>query len=153
MNLCDPCVWNRIDGDNQMTIMFHINDLMLCHVDSSITTKYIKLLDNIYGSKDPLTMTRGKIDKYLGMTIDFTLKTGCSITQYDFVKKMWNDLDEGLKGPCRNNLAADFLFKVDPKAEALNQKRKEEYHKTTAKCIWLSQCSRPDLQLSIGFRT
>ena len=80
-------------------------------------------------------MIREKIHEYLGMIIDFTLKTGCSITQYDFAKKMRNDLDEGLKSLCRNNPAADFLFKVNLKAEVLNQKRKEEYHKTTAKCI------------------
>ena len=124
-----------------MTIMLHINYLILCYADSSITTKYIKLLDDIYGLKDPLTVTRGKNHEYLGMTINFTLKIGCSIAQYDFVKKMWKDLDKGLKSLYRNNLAADFLFKVNTKAEVLTQKRKEEYYKTTAKCIWLSQRS------------
>ena len=92
----------------------------------------------MHDSKDPQTVTRGKIHKYLGMTIDFTLEVECSITQYDFFKKMWKDLDEDLKDSYQNKPAADFLFKINSKAELLKQKRKEEYHKTTAKYIWLS---------------
>ena len=135
MNPCDPCAWSKIGGDNQVTIAFHTDNLMLCHTDSSITIKYAKLLDNMHGSRDPLTMVSEKIHEYLGITIYFALKVGCLITQYDFAKKIRKDLGKGLKGPHRNNLAADFLLKVDPEAEVLTQKRKEEYRETAAKCI------------------
>ena len=80
MNPCDPCVWNKVDENNQMIIMFHIDNLILCHTDPTITTKYMKLLDDIYGSKDPLTIIRGNIREYLGITINFILEVGCSIT-------------------------------------------------------------------------
>ena len=147
MNLHDPCVWNKVDEGSQL-IIFHIDDLILAHSKPMITTKYIKLLDGIYGSKDPLTVTRGRIHEYLGMTIDFSMKVGVAITQYDFVKKMYKELHEDLKGAYRNTPATDFLFKVDNSAEPLSKTKKEEYHKTTAKFIWISQCSRPDSQLS-----
>ena len=108
---------------------------MLAHENPIITTKYIKLFNEIYGSKDLLIVIRGKVYEYLGMTIDFLLKIGCSITQYDFVKKMRKELHEELKEPYRTNPVADFLFRVDSKAASLSKEKREEYHKTMAKCI------------------
>ena len=90
-----------------------------------ITTKYIKLLDRIYESKDPLTVTRRKIYEYLGMTIDFSLKAGVAITQYDFIKKICRELREDLKGSHRNTLATDFLFKADNLVELLLKIKKK----------------------------
>ena len=88
MNLCNLCVKNKMDDNKQITIIFYIDNLMLVHKNPIITTKYIKLLNEIYRSKDPLTVTRGKVHEYLDMTIDFLLKIGYSITQYDFAMKM-----------------------------------------------------------------
>ena len=51
---------------------------------------------------------------------------------------MRKELHEELKGPHRNNPAVDFLFKVDSKVASLSKEKREEYHKTMAKCIWLS---------------
>ena len=44
-----------------MIIIFYISNLILAYEDASITTKYIKLLDSIYESKNPLTFTWGKV--------------------------------------------------------------------------------------------
>ena len=78
--------------EKQMTVLFHIDDLMLAHLMPHIVTELIRLLDGVYGSQDPLTVTRGKIHEYLGITIDFSLKRGVVMCQYDFVKKFWNIL-------------------------------------------------------------
>ena len=91
-----------------------------------------------------MVMSR-KFYQYLEMTIDFSLQDSYPITQYDFMKKMWRELYSDLKDLYRNSLAADFLFKINIKAELLYKEKKEEYHKTTAKCIWLSQHLQPDL--------
>jgi len=56
--------------EKQMTVLFHIDDLMLAYLMPYIVTELIRLLDRVYGSQDPLTVTRGKIHKYLGITID-----------------------------------------------------------------------------------
>ena len=58
MNPYYPYVWNKVDRNNQMIIMFYIDDLLLAHVDPSTIIKYIKLLDRVHGSKDPLTVIR-----------------------------------------------------------------------------------------------
>ena len=63
----------------ELTIIFHIDNLLLAYVEPAIVTEYIKMLDSIYGSMDPLSMTRRKLYKYLDMTIEFGLKRGVAI--------------------------------------------------------------------------
>ena len=58
MNSCDPCIWNKVNESNEITIVFHIDDLMLAHINLFITTKYMNFLDEVYRTKDPLTITR-----------------------------------------------------------------------------------------------
>ena len=36
MNPYDPCVWNKMVGNHQMSIMFHIDDLLMAHKKSHI---------------------------------------------------------------------------------------------------------------------
>ena len=45
-NRYDPCVANRIVNDTQFTIRFHIDDLMLSHVNIEVNIKFLKCLNN-----------------------------------------------------------------------------------------------------------
>ena len=47
--------------------------------------------------------------------------------------------------------APSYLFKIDESAERLDSKDSDIYHKSIAKCLWLSQRSSPDLHLSTRF--
>ena len=151
MNPYEPCAWNKMIQGTQLTVLFHIDDLMISHKLPQVVTEQIKLLDEVYGKHDPLTVTRGKIHEYLGITIDFSLKRGVAFSQFDFVKKFWSSLPEDLKGPYRNTPAPDYLFKIDKNAQLLDVKKKDEYYSATAKAIYLSQRTRLDMQLPTGF--
>ena len=147
MNPYDPCVWNAVVKGKQITIMHHIDDLLMSHVNARVVTEFIAKLEREYGKRDPLTVLRGKVHEYLGMTIDF--RTGdCVMSQFDFLKKMWSDLPENLKGAHRNTPAPESLFKIDLDSPVLDDERKEQCHHVTAKSLWLSQRSRPDIQLA-----
>ena len=151
MNPYDPCVWNSQIEGSQFTVVFHVDDLMLSHKSPRVVTDIIKKLDMEYGKRDPLTVTRGPVHEYLGMTVDFRTKGECAFTQYDYVKKMLNTLPKDLKAPYRNTPAPEYLFKISEESEALDPKRKDDYHTTVAKVLWISQRSRPDIQLATGF--
>ena len=151
MNPYDPCVWNRNINGKQFTVVFHIDDLLMCHESPHVVSMIIKKLDDKYGSKDSLTVTRGPVHEYLGMTIDFRVKGECAYSQYDFLKKLILSLPESLKASYRNTPAPDYLFKVDADSPRLDKKRYEEYHTIVAKTLWASQRSRPDIQLANGF--
>ena len=122
MNPYDPCVWNAVVMGKQITLLFHIDDVLLTHELANVVSEHIKLLDEVYGQKDLLTMTRGKVHEYLGMTIDFRQEGSVAFTQYDAIKKFWVSLLEELKGPYRSTPAPDNLFKVDDKSLKMNSK-------------------------------
>ena len=86
------------------------------------------------------------------MTLDFeSIKGACAISQYDFIKKMNNNLPKELKGPYRNTLAPPDLFKVNNDAPIVSLEHKEVYHEYSTKSLWLGQQGRPDMQLATGF--
>jgi len=116
--------------------MYYVDDLLISHESLIIVTDRIKMLDEIYGSKDPLSITREKVHEYLGMMIDFRQIPGsCIITQYDFIKKLYTKLPEGLRGAYRGIPTAEYLFKIDSNAKKLSKQDKEHYHEVTAKCL------------------
>jgi hypothetical protein len=79
MNPYNPCVWNKeIDG-KQCTVCFHVNNCKISHVRSSVVDNIIKWLQPRYESiftdgSGKLKVSRGKVHKYLGMTLDFSPK-------------------------------------------------------------------------------
>ena len=74
MNPYDPCVWNKMKLSKQITIMFHMDNLIMSHESSIIVAKHIDLLGVEFRAKDPLTEIRCKTHECLGMIIDFSLK-------------------------------------------------------------------------------
>ena len=138
-------------NQKQLTVIFHTDNLMMAHLHSNIVTDHVKLLDESCGSQDPLTVTHVKIHEYLGMTIDFSLKMGVSFHQYDFIKKIRNSMPIELKVKHRRTLAREDLFKVYLNLESLDRNKKNQHHRVTAKCMWLSQMTRAYLQLATGF--
>ena len=151
MNPYDPCVWNKMVGKYQMSIMFHIDDLLISHMKPETVTLYIKKLEQEYGKRDPLTITRGLVHEYLGMTFDLRRKGEVALSQYDYIKKMHNRLPEDMKKGYRSSPAPTDLFKQKDNDPVLDHARQQLYHTITAETLWLSQRSRPDIQLATGY--
>ena len=151
MNPYDPCVWNKDIEGSQFTVVFHVDDLLMSHLSPHVVSDIIEKLDKEYGSKDSLTVTRGPVHEYLGMTVDFRTPGECSFSQYDYIKKLLMGTSEALQSTYRNTPAPDYLFKTDESSPRLDRNRFEEYHTTVAKLLWASQRSRPDIQLATGF--
>ena len=86
------------------------------------------------------------------MTFDLREKGEVALSQYDFVKKLYNELPEDMKeGRYRYTPAPEDLFKTNEDSPKLDCARKETYHCITAKTLWLSQRSRSDIQLATGY--
>jgi hypothetical protein len=65
---------------------------------SGINTLVIKLIDSEFGNEAPLTVTRGKVHDYLGMTLDYTEPGKVKIKMLDYVERMLADLPEDVFG-------------------------------------------------------
>ena len=99
-----------------MTSTWHVDDLKIPHMSTNAVTDIIERLDKVYGfemygNRTPLTVHRGKIRDYLGMTLDFRKKNKVKVSMYKFIKDMLDEIPKEMKGVAATP-AADHLFKV-----------------------------------------
>ena len=78
LNPYDPCVANNIVDGAQLTVVWRVDDLKVSHVDAGVVTRmsvwlqktYKRLFDDGLGA---MKLKQGKIHKYLGMQLDFSV--------------------------------------------------------------------------------
>ena len=63
---------NNIIDNKQCTIIWHIYDLKTSHVDLTIIYSFLVDIDAEYGKITKMTIMRGKVHKYLRITIDYS---------------------------------------------------------------------------------
>ena len=68
INPYDPCVANKLVDEKQMTVRWHVDDLMISHADKGKILKFVRCIKDIYG--DNLVENVGKVHDYLGMTFN-----------------------------------------------------------------------------------
>jgi hypothetical protein len=88
MNPYDPCVANKMIEGDQMTICFHVDDCKLIHHKTKVMNSMIEYLrqeyESIFGDGSrAMTVSRGKIHKYLGMMLGYTVRGQVKITIFD----------------------------------------------------------------------
>lgn len=67
LNPYDMCVANKIVNDNQLTILWYVDDLKISHVEKQIVEDTVKELEGHFGT---LTITSGNEHTYVGMKVD-----------------------------------------------------------------------------------
>ena len=75
----DLCVTNKMIGRQQMTICYHVDDFKLSHRRIKVNDQMIKWLRQEYesifeGTSGKMALSRGNVHKYLGMTLDYTVR-------------------------------------------------------------------------------
>ena len=55
----------------QCTILWHVDDLKISHIDAAVNTEVIEMINKEFGKEALLTINRGKVHDYLSMTLDF----------------------------------------------------------------------------------
>jgi hypothetical protein len=97
INPYDPCVANKMIEGNHMTICFHVDDRKLSHRKTKVMDSMIEYLRQEYESifedrSGAMTVSRGKIHKYLGMTLDYTVRGQVKITMFGYVDEILSAL-------------------------------------------------------------
>jgi hypothetical protein len=110
-NPYDLCVANKIIDKRRHTVRFHVDDLMCSHKDPKVNDDFVKWLKKLYGNHGKVTVTRGDIHDYLGMTFNFSVKGKVMIDMIDYMESMVDDFSTEFK---TNNTAptpaAEDLF-------------------------------------------
>jgi hypothetical protein len=113
-------------------------------------TKVLSLFSHEYGKEAPLTITRGKVHEYLGMTIDYSIRGKVKITMLDYIQNMLDELPADMDGESATP-AANHLFQVNEEAEKLDEDDAQLFHHHVAKLLFLCKRARPDTQTAVAF--
>ena len=151
INPYDSCVANKIINGKQCTIVWHVDDLKISHVDPAVVTEVIELLNNEFGKEGPLTINRGKCHDYLGMTLDFSTPKKVQIRMDDYIKNMLAELLPEMDGKATTP-APNHLFEVNnDNPTPLDKTQLEFLHHNVAKLLFLCKQPRPDIQTAVAF--
>jgi uncharacterized Fe-S cluster-containing protein len=100
-----------------MTICFHLDDCKLSHRKNTVMYRMSGYLRQEYESifedeSGAMTVSRGKIHKYLGMTLDYSVPRKVKITILDYVDEILAALDkaEPKGGGTKTSADPDSLF-------------------------------------------
>jgi hypothetical protein len=158
INPYDPCVANKIIEGKQITILFHVDDCKLSHRKKTVMDQMIGYLRQEYESifeegSRAMTVSRGKIHKYLGMTLDYSLPEKVKITMLDYVNGIIAAFDkaEPKGGGTKTSLAPGSLCKVDEDCEKIAQAKAVEFHNLVGNTLYATKRARPDTCTAIIF--
>ena len=105
------CVMNKIIDRKQLTILWHVDDLKTSHVDPAVVSSVLADIDMEYGKIEKMTITRGKVHKYLGMTIDYSSPGKLIFSMTNYIGKIHDNIPEYMKGESATP-AANHLFDI-----------------------------------------
>ena len=150
-NKYDDCVVNKLVNGQQMTVVWHVDDLKVSHVDRTEVEKFVRKMEETFGKDTPLTVSRGEVHDYLGMTLDFRTKGEVKINMEHYIDMMLQDAPDEMKGTATTP-AAPHLFKVNNKdPQYLGTEKKKIFVHLVMQGLYLSQRGRPDIRTAIAF--
>jgi len=72
LNLYNSLVANKTINRKECTVLWYCNNLKNSHMDEKVLEKIARKLDRKYSTKEaPLTVNRGSVHEYTGITIDY----------------------------------------------------------------------------------
>jgi len=131
----------RVIEGTQETVLFYVDDIKLSHANQEVLLNTVKDLVARYGKVKDLTITRGDVHEFLGMTQDFGEKQKLKVIMKDYVEEVIDEADEALMINQRekaNIPAKTTLFNINAESPALNKKDADHYHRLTAKLLYLA---------------
>jgi hypothetical protein len=93
INPYDPCVANKTIEGEQMTTCFHVDDCKLSHRKRKVMDRTIEYPRQEYerifeDGSGAMTVSRGKVHKYLGITLDYIVRGQVKISMFDYVNEI-----------------------------------------------------------------
>jgi len=150
INSYDQCMSNKIINGKQCTIVWHMDNLKISHVDKNIMEGIIKSFKKTFGEESPLTTTRCKVLEYIGLTLDYTRKVQVKISMYEHVRKLVENAPEDIIGTAKTQ-AFGHLFMTNPECDKLPEKTAQMFHHNVAKLLYLCRRTRQDIQTATAF--
>ena len=150
INEYDWCVMNKIIDGNQCTILWNVDDLKSSHFNPAVIYSVLSDIDAEYRKIAKMTITRGKVHKYLRMAIDYSSPGKVIFSMIDYIGKMLGDIPEDTKGGSAIP-AAHQLFEMAEGETKLSQTETYLFRHLVSQLLYLPKRAHPDIQLSVSF--
>ena len=92
------CIMNKIINNKQRTILWHVDELNTPHVEPTVISSVLAEIDAEYGKIEKMTITWGKVHKYLGTKIDYSSPGKVIFSIINYIGNMIDDIPEDIKG-------------------------------------------------------
>lgn len=148
-NPYDLCVFNGSFFDARVTVIIHVDDLLISSVDRRGVDHVLQHLTDVYHK---ITLHEGPILDYLGIDLDFSHR-GCVIVSATRMVKETLEQCSDMLGRMTLTPASSTLFEVDLRSHSLDKKRQERFHSVVAKLLYVSKHGRPDILTAVAFLT
>jgi hypothetical protein len=143
-----------------MIILYHVDDCKLSHVHPKANNDMIAWLRKNYESifedgSGEMKVSQGKVQTFLGMTLDFTTPGEVIIWMFDYIDELLSVFEKeepSMKGT-KSSAAPSDLFKVDKDCEKLRPNKAVVFHNLSAKTLYAMKHARPDTSTSVAFLT
>ena len=150
INPYDPCVANKTINGTQMTIRWHVDDLMISHLSQDKIMKVVQGIKDIY--RENLAETVETVHDYLGMTFDYSFTREVRINMWDYLGRVIKEFPEEITGTCTMP-ASDHLFKVCEDGRKLNEELVDAFHHTVYQLLFTANRARRGIQTTVFFLT
>ena len=138
-NKYNDCVVNKTINGHQMTVVWHVDDLKVSHIDRKEVDKFIKQMEEEFGADAPISVSRGKVHDYLGMNLDFHVEGEVRIDMEHYIDMMLHDASEDMES-VSNTPTAAHLFKTNSEDPTLlDDKKKRIFVHLVMQGLYLSQ--------------
>ena len=161
INPYNSCVANKMIDGKQMTICWHVNNLEANHVRPKAEDQIVKYFCQEYQSifEDGfgvMPVSRGKVCKYLGMDLDYSVRDQVKISMFDYINEILAAFDtvEPKGAGTKRSAAPENIFMVNEDCKKnLSDKTVQLFHNLAAKTLYSTKRARPDTCTSISFLT
>jgi hypothetical protein len=107
-----------------------------------------EVIETLKKAYKTISVNKGKIHSYLGLTFNFSTKGTVRITAEGFVEDL---VKTSNTTKMATTPSLQDLFYVDHDSPALTEEDRKTFHSLVAKCLYLSKRTRPDIMLTVSF--
>ena len=160
INPYDPCISNKVIDGLQTTIWFYVDECTIIHREWKADDIIIEWLhqewDSIFKyNSGNMSVRRGKVHEYLGMTLYYTVCGQMSTTMFSYIEEILTTFDKSYtKGKVANSSTAPKnFFVVNEDWKKLDREKVVGLHHLVAKIPFTTKKERNYTCLAIKFMT
>ncbi len=142
INPYDPCVANlETKSGKQLTVVWHVDDLMASCKDDFELTKFSCYMGKIYGPS--LSMHLGKKHDYLGVDMEFCDDGTLEVSMIKYLKNVIEEFPEVIKRQAATSAHEKlFVIRDEKDARKLSEEQALAFHDTVAQLLFMATRAR-----------